>query len=480
MEEELGGVRARLAGALEGKGAAEERLEGEVRGGERLRGEVGLLKERGRELEKEVGSLRGERDGREREVEGRERRVNEEHEKAVGKERRGRERAVERNVALERELASKAQQAAREGAARLDLSAKLSRAAEGASAARDALAAERKRAEELKEEANGRNKLLGDARDGEQLARAGALAARVELDGIKARGRGREGELVEERDRERKERIKLAAEKAQLFLDHDEIREVLGGKSRELDRALEENGEAMFELRKVREERNEGRRVIELGRVEGLKVNERSRRIGFDEGFDEGMERKGEDVRELVKKMREEMGECLGEIKEIQEGKELAEEQLRIQHGEFEVELVSLQNRLNETQETIMMLKRANSESERLLMEKEHELGRVEEELKTTEVRENENIIYEERSTRRVVSCRVVSCRVCTHIISYHGAAIEDVRNDQGSRGREPGRGSRAQLEEKDAVPREGSGDGGTEQEGAEKEPVQAQEGEQE
>ena len=263
-------------------------------------------------------------------------------------------------------------------------------------------------------------------------------------------------------------------------MDHDEIREVLGGKSRELDRALEENGEAMFELRKVREERNEGRRVIELGRVEGLKVNERSRRIGFDEGFDEGMERKGEDVRELVKKMREEMGECLGEIKEIQEGKELAEEQLRIQHGEFEVELVSLQNRLNETQETIMMLKRANSESERLLMEKEHELGRVEEELKTTEVRENENIIYEERSTRRVVSCRVVSCRVVFVLISYHGAAIEDVRNDQGSRGREPGRGSRAQLEEKDAVPREGSGDGGTEQEGAEKEPVQAQEGEQE
>ena len=231
--EQLMGIEGMLAAESERRSAAEERLATEMRSSQRLLEEVENDRERVKLLKEEIELLRGRRDG-----------DNAAHvaerdnlKQAANRERSGREAAEFRMTETERKLNLIQATLTQECGTR-----------KGVEASRDAAVIERDAAiskynelktltEEMKEEIYSMTKQFGDVKDENHKIRASALAMTMEVDNVRKK-MGLENEaLTKEIEKEKNERVRLEAERNQIFLDSDEMRTVLSAKSREVSKS---------------------------------------------------------------------------------------------------------------------------------------------------------------------------------------------------------------------------------------------------
>ncbi|GMH52653.1 hypothetical protein TL16_g01279 [Triparma laevis f. inornata] len=386
LQENLARSNAELNSQSERRLNSEEKLAAEQRASERLLRENEKYSSKVSELNNEISSLRGARDG----------------DAAANKAALGAANAAAEREKLSREAAEHREEdfVRRIGLIQASLTQECG-ARKGAQAARDAAVIENESLKMRLQESNDTirklkdvrmdlEKTLSDLKDDNHKARGSVLALTMEIEGLREK-MGETKNKLEDQNEDIKSRLgKNEAERQQLFLDNDDLRKLVAEKTQTISQTKEQITSLEKQITTCKDETSDHVRT-------GIQAVHDA----HDHGFNEGMEKARADMRGTVVKMQEEVKHVMADMVNMSAAREKSDQTLKEHDEHFHMELKSLHMQLDTSSKEISAYKELVGEKEALLVDEKRQRQRLEEDLQEIrnkyqfEIRSRDEIVHQ-------------------------------------------------------------------------------------
>ncbi|GMI18269.1 hypothetical protein TrLO_g2766 [Triparma laevis f. longispina] len=386
LQENLARSNAELNSQSERRLNSEEKLAAEQRASERLLRENEKYSSKVSELNNEISSLRGARDGDAAANKAALRAAN----AAAEREKLSREAAEHREEDFVRRIGLIQASLTQECGAR-----------KGAQAARDAAVIENESLKMRLQESNDTirklkdvrmdlEKTLSDLKDDNHKARGSVLALTMEIEGLREK-MGETKNKLEDQNEDIKSRLgKNEAERQQLFLDNDDLRKLVAEKTQTISQTKEQITSLEKQITTCKDETSDHVRT-------GIQAVHDA----HDHGFNEGMEKARADMRGTVVKMQEEVKHVMADMVNMSAAREKSDQTLKEHDEHFHMELKSLHMQLDTSSKEISAYKELVGEKEALLVDEKRQRQRLEEDLQEIrnkyqfEIRSRDEIVHQ-------------------------------------------------------------------------------------